>query len=185
MCTDKGFYKFEASKDAVVDYPALVNSLNNYLWAETDGAWILNGNQVSWSEDPWLYEPEGYPSKIVDSFLYLDDPDGNLVLVEHQRNKRCEGLMMKKNEIYFDLEECIALSEEELIEEVSIHITSGCIEIGSCKKIGANSSQFYKLRIHADRQVEKFISEGGFKDGDAQFYCLHQPKRSNLVEVTE
>lgn len=158
MSKKNGIYAIEKSKHAVVDYPALVNSMNKYFWADTGGNWILKGDHVSWSEDPWQYMPDGYPCKIVESYRYVEDSDGQLQLIETNKNNRCEG-QMDDDSVYFETHKCGDVPEEELIEELAIHIKSGWIEIASA--IVGEGDQFFtlNLRIHASGKIRITESE--------------------------
>jgi hypothetical protein len=158
MNEKNGIYAFEKSTRPVVDYPALVNSMNKYFWADTGGNWILKGDQVSWSEGPWQYMPDGYPCKVVESYRYAEDSDGKLVMIKSKKNGKCEG-EIESDIFYFETDKCEDVPEEELIEELATHIKSGWIEIASA--IVGEGDQFFtlNLRIHASRKIRITESE--------------------------
>jgi hypothetical protein len=158
MNKKNGIYAFEKSKRAVVDYPALVNSINKYFWADIGGNWILKEDQVSWSEDPWQYMPDGYPCKVVESYRYVEDSDGNLVMIGSKKNGKCDGAI-KPDVVCFETDKCEDVPKEELIEELAIHIKSGWIEIASA--IVGEGDQFFtlELRTHANGKIRITESE--------------------------
>ena len=152
MSEKNGIYAFAKSTRAVVDYPALVKSMNKYFWADTDGNWLLNGEDVSWSEEPWKYMPDGYPCKVVESKRYVEDSEGQMQVIETKMYERCDG-EIDPSILYLQIDEVVDVSEDELIEELATHIKSGWIEIASA--IVGDGDQFFtlNLRIHASGKI--------------------------------
>jgi SNF2 family DNA or RNA helicase len=158
MCEENGIYAYKASKDAVVDYPSLVNSKNKLFCADTGGNWVLKRDHVSVSEAPWQYMPDAYPRKIVESCQYVVDSDGHLRLIETKMYKRCDG-EIDSSILYFSIDKVEDVSEEELVEEIVIHIKSGWIEIASLTVDDTEQYSSIDSRIYANGFISLSESE--------------------------
>lgn len=158
MNKKNGIYAFAKSKRAVVGYLDLVNSMNKYFWADAGGNWILKKDKVSWSEDPWQYMPDGYPCKIVESNRYVEDAEGQMQVIETKMYERCDG-EIDPSILYLQIDEVVDVSEEELFEEIAIHIKSGWIEIASLTVDDTEQYSSLDLRIHANGFISLCESE--------------------------
>lgn len=156
MSTEYGTYLLKASKDAVIDYPALVDAMNNFSWGRGYGCWKSHHGQLMWGDEIWTSSPNGCPSRVSQWYQRIN---GELVTVDGVGYK-C-GYVDDGSEIYFDPDECVALEDDEIAKELAVHIKSGWLEIASVSMESVKYMRFTKLRIGANGRVQWLIADSG------------------------
>lgn len=171
MHKEYGTYTFKASKDAVVDYPALVDAMNNFSWGQGFGRWRNHQGQLMWSDEIWTSSPNGCPSRVMQWYQRIN---GELITVDGNGYK-C-GYVVDASEVFFNPEECMALEDEEIAKEIAVHIKSGWIEIASVSLESVKYMRFTKMRISADGRVLYVASDAGQESLSKDFVTFTDSK---------
>lgn len=164
MSTECGTYLFKASEGAIVDYPALVDAMNNFSWGQGFGRWRDHKGQLMWSDEIWTSSPNGCPSRVMQWYQRIN---GELVTVDGS-GYRC-GYVVDTSEVFFNPEECVALEDEEIAKEIAVHIKSGWIEIASVSLESVKYMRFTKMRISADGRILYVASDSGVESFGRKF----------------
>jgi hypothetical protein len=156
MSTEYGTYLLKASKDAVIDYPALVDAMNNFSWGRGYGCWKNHHGHLMWCDEIWTNSPNGCPSRVTQWYQRIN---GELVTVDGVGYK-C-GYVDDGSEINFNPDECVALEDEEIAKELAVHVKSGWLEIASVSMESVKYMRFTKLRMYAGGRVCYLSSDSG------------------------
>lgn len=171
MYKECGTYLFKASTDAIVNYPALVDAMNNFSWGRGYGCWKNHQGHLMWSDEIWTSPPNGCPSRVTQWYQRIN---GELVTVNGDGYK-C-GYVDEASEIYFDPDECVALEDDEIAKELAVHVKSGWIEIASVSMESVKYMRFTKLRIYSDGRVCYLASDAGHHSMGRKFATFTDSK---------
>lgn len=174
MTTEYGMYTFTTSKNAEVDYPALVDAMNHFSWGRGFGCWRLQHNHLAWGDETWSYAPIGFPAVVTQWYQRIN---GEIVTVRGD-GLRC-GYVDASSEVYFDPDECVEADDQEILREIGTHVKNGWIEIACFTLESVKYMSFRKLRIYANGRVVRLMSDSGPESMKRDFAFIDDSSRQS------